>query len=103
MPIDPFMILVLLASVAAAACAAWAALSAQRATRIAEAAGQDDRASVALAREMAALRGEFDAKAATQRLELSQALNGLSDSLDRRIGALTTNFDTRLQAAKNGR
>ena len=98
MPIDPFMILVLLASVAAAACAAWAALSAQRAARIAEAAGQDDRASVALAREMAALRGEFDAKAATQRLELSQALNGLSDSLDRRIGALTTNFDTRLQA-----
>lgn len=70
MPIDPFMILVLLASVAAAACAAWAALSAQRATRIAEAAGQDDRASVALAREMAALRGEFDAKAATQRLSL---------------------------------
>src|SRR5690606_38141994 len=43
-------------------------------------------------------RNEFDQKSATQRLELTTALSKLGDSLDQRVGALTTNFDTRLGA-----
>jgi DNA recombination protein RmuC len=52
----------------------------------------------ALRRDLGELRQEFDQKAATQRLELNQALSRLTDVVDQRIGALTTNLDTRLGA-----
>lgn len=57
-----------------------------------------DAAAEAVRREMAHLRGEFDQKSATQRLELQAGLKALSDSLDGRIGGMSQNFDTRLQA-----
>ncbi len=50
----------------------------------------------ALRRSLGELRQEFDQKAATQRLELNQALSRLTDVVDQRIGALTSNLDTRL-------
>jgi molybdopterin converting factor small subunit len=52
----------------------------------------------ALRRGLGELRQEFDQKAATQRLELNQALSRLTDVVDQRIGALTSNLDTRLGA-----
>ncbi len=52
----------------------------------------------ALTREVDRLRADQDQKAALQRSELADGLKRLSDSLDQRVGALTTNFDTRLGA-----
>jgi len=94
MPVETLSMLTLVLVVVAAIAAVAAALSARRAARL----GEEDRLSAALSREMAALRGEFDQKSATQRLELTTALSKLGDSLDQRVGALTTNFDTRLGA-----
>jgi DNA recombination protein RmuC len=52
----------------------------------------------ALRRGLAELRQEFDQKAATQRLELGQAISRLTDVVDQRVGALTQNLDRRLEA-----
>lgn len=81
---------------AGAVAAVFAALSAGRAARAAE--GGDDRTVEAVRREVAGLRGDLDQKNALQRAEMADGLKRLSDSLDQRIGTLTTNFDTRLLA-----
>lgn len=94
MSVEILSLLTLCLVVVAAIAAVMAALSARRAVRL----GEEDRLSVSLNREMALLRSEFDQKSATQRLELATALSKLGDSLDQRVGALTTNFDTRLGA-----
>lgn len=92
MPVETLSLVTLILVAVAAVAAVAAALSARRAARL----GEEDRVSAALSREMALLRSEFDQKSATQRLELTTALSKLGDSLDQRVGALTTNFDTRL-------
>ncbi len=83
--------------VAAAAAVVVSSLALQAARRAARS-GEDDRLLAALSREMAALRGEGAQNAATQRLELTDALTKLGGGLDGRIGALTENFDRRLTA-----
>lgn len=59
---------------------------------------ETDKIIQALRSLVAEQRSELDQKAATQRAELSDGLKRVSDSLDQRIGTLTTNFDTRLTA-----
>ena len=83
--------------VAAAAAVVISGLALQAARRAARS-GEDDRLLAALSREMAALRGESAQNAATQRLELTDALSKVGAGLDGRIGLLTENFDTRLRA-----
>lgn len=81
-----------------AAVAAGAAIWAVVSVRKASAGPDDDRLVEAVRRQVADLRADLDQKSATQRMELAAALKQSSDSVDQRIGVLTTNFDTRLAA-----
>jgi DNA recombination protein RmuC len=94
---DNLALLTLFIASCGAVAAVFAAISAARAAR-ASSAGDADRTAEALRRELTELRGELGQQAATQRMELTAALAKLSDSLDGRVGALTTNIDTRLTA-----
>lgn len=94
-------ILVIAAVVLAAASAVLAFLGYSAAKRAEAAASSDDLADMveaALRRELGQMRLEFDAKAATQRQELSQSLAASATQLGQQLSALTTSFDTRLTA-----
>lgn len=84
-------LIIALAAVAVALVAIVLAVSARRG-------GSTAGLEAALTREVDRLRADQDQKAALQRNELADGLKRLSDSLDQRVGALTTNFDTRLGA-----
>lgn len=94
---DILALLTLIIAGGGAIAAVLAAISAARAARTSSA-GDADRTVEAIRRQLTDLRSDLDQKAATQRMELTTALAKLSDSLDGRIGALTTNLDTRLTA-----
>lgn len=89
--------LTLILAGAAALAAVFAAVLAARAERAA-ASGDADRTVEAIRRQLTELRGELDRQAATQRMELTDALTKLGGGLDGRIGVLTENFDKRLTA-----
>jgi len=94
-------ILLIVAVVLAAASAVLAFLGLSAAKRAEAAASSDDLADMveaALRRELGQMRLEFDAKAATQRQELSQSLAASATQLGQQLSALTTSFDTRLTA-----
>lgn len=94
-------ILLIVAVVLAAASAVLAFLGFSAAKRAEAAASSDDLADMveaALRRELGQMRLEFDAKAATQRQELSQSLAASATQLGQQLSALTTSFDTRLTA-----
>jgi len=94
-------ILLIVAVVLAAASAVLAFLGFSAAKRAEAAASSDDLADLveaALRRELGQMRLEFDAKAATQRQELSQSLAASATQLGQQLSALTTSFDTRLTA-----
>lgn len=94
-------ILLIVAVVLAAASAVLAFLGFSAAKRAEAAASSDDLADMveaALRRELGQMRLESDAKAATQRQELSQSLAASATQLGQQLSALTTSFDTRLTA-----
>ena len=94
-------ILLIVAVVLSAAAAVLGFLAFSAARRAEVAAHSDDLADVveaALRRELGQMRLEFDSKAATQRQELTQALSASAGQLGQQMSALTSSFDTRLNA-----
>lgn len=98
MSATPIELLTLVLVLCAAAGGVFAALAARRA---AATGGADERVAEALRRELADLRRELDAKAATQRSELLDALTRVSDSLDKRVVGLTESLDKRVEGLTN--
>ncbi|WP_297799091.1 DNA recombination protein RmuC [uncultured Brevundimonas sp.] len=94
--------ILLFVAVALAAVSAVLGFLAFSAARRAEAAASSDdladMVEAALRRELGQMRLEFDAKSATQRQELAQALAANAGQLGQQLSALTTSFDTRLTA-----
>lgn len=85
-----------LASTAAVA-AVLAALSAGRAAR-ASSTGDADRTVEAIRQQLTDLRSELDQKAATQRMELTDALTKLGGGLDARVATLSDNLSRHFTA-----
>ena len=94
---DILALLTLILTAAAAVAAVLAAIFAGRAAR-ASSAGDADRTVEAIRRELTVLRGELDQKAATQRMELTDALTKLGGGLDTRVATLSDNLNRHFTA-----
>lgn len=94
--LDPPILLLLIVAAIGTVGAVLALLAVRALAETVRVAHGEDRASAAVRTEFAGMRADFERANATQRLELQAALASLAETMDRRIGALTTNFDTRL-------
>ncbi len=70
--------------------------AAKRAESAASSDDLGDLVEAAIRREIALMRQEADAKASTQRQELSQSLTSNAGAVNQQLSALTTSLDTRL-------
>ncbi len=96
--LDILVIVAVVASLVAAVLGFLAFNAARKAEAAASSDDLGDLVEAAIRRELSQMRLEFDAKAATQRQELSQSLASSAAQLGQQLSALTTSFDTRLTA-----